>query len=110
MASMGTTPSVISAELRQPRKDAAAVDRGDVQIGVRDLDGVILRDDAAGYLARAGLLHLNLHLLEIIGHLDDQILQIQDDVADVFDHAFDDAEFVDGTVKLDLGHGGAGDG
>ena len=83
--------------------------RGDVQLGVEDLDAGGRRDVAGGDLGRAlGLQVDRGGLLQL--RADHQLLEVQDDVGDVLGHLGDRRELVQHAIDADRRDGGAGDG
>ncbi len=121
MASIGITPMVavvrpgrgqvaLAAVDRQvDRETTLGVDRGDVLVGVEDLDASYDLDVGRGDLLGPGRLETDRHrLLEL--RIENHVLQVQDDVGDVLDDPGDGVELVEGFVEADLGDRGAGDG
>ena len=88
---------------------ALVVERGDVQVGVVHLDAGRRRDVGGGDLARALLAQVHDDGLVVLG-ADDELLEVQDDVGDVFLDARDGRELVQHAVDADAGDGRARDG
>ena len=87
---------------------ALLVDRRDVQLGVVHVDAGRRRDVGRGDLARALLAQVHDDRLVALG-ADDQFLEVQDDVGDVFLDALDGGELVQHAVDADAGDGRPGD-
>ena len=87
---------------REHHLDGAAVrQRRDVMVRVEDLelgrDVDVGRDDLAGLV----LVQPDLDLVELTVQPADQLLEVEDDVGDVFLHALDGRELVRHTLDLD---------
>jgi hypothetical protein len=81
------------------------VEGGDVEIGVQDLDPGIGLQIAGLQFARARHLETGVEL--VVGvHLEADLLQVEDDLAHVLEHAGDRAEFMENPFDLDRGHRG----
>ena len=113
--SIGMTPMTVSGRLvalgghvagaatdREHHLDGAAVgQRRDVVVRIEDLelgrDVDVGRDDLAGLV----LVQTHLDLVELTVEPADQLLEVEDDVGDVFLHALDGRELVRHTLDLD---------
>jgi hypothetical protein len=83
---------------------AAFADGGDVHVAVQHFDVGVGLDLAAAHVA--GLVHAQAHGLDALAHdLEGNLLQVEDDVGGVFDHARNRAEFV---LHAFDAHGGDG--
>ena len=88
---------------------AAFGDRGDVDVLVQDLHVAVGFDHAAGH--NAGLLGAQVQRLGALAvQLERNLLQVQDDVGCVLDHAGDGLELVQHALNAYCGYGGAFDG
>src|SRR5699024_8977606 len=88
---------------------ALVVDGGDVQVGVVHLDARRRGDVGGGDRAGALLAQVH-HDRFVVLRGNDDVLQVQDDLGDVFLHTGNGRELVQDAVDTDAGHGGAGDG
>jgi hypothetical protein len=88
---------------------ALAVERRDVQIGVVHLDTSRRRDVRRGDRTRALLAQVHHHGLVVLGG-DDQLLEVQDDVGDVFPDPGDRGELVQHALDPNRRDRRAGDG
>ena len=87
-------------------EDAIAVQRADVLVGIEHLDGGIELDVGGGDVA--GALDLDAQHFRLAGvHLQQDLLEVQDDVGDILDAALQVAEFVFGALDAHGGDGGA---
>jgi hypothetical protein len=85
------------------------VQRGDVQVGVEDLDVGGRLQVARDRVTRAALVEAERHRLVRVDP-DQEVLQVQDDVGHVLLHPRQGGELVEGVVEAHLGDGRAGDG
>src|SRR4051794_6084521 len=85
------------------------VERGDVRVGVEDLDAAGQVDVARRDLAGAGDHQRRLDLRGVGVHAADDALQVEDDVRHVLRHALDGGELVRDALDPYGGHGGAGE-
>src|SRR5690606_21705288 len=93
--------AVLDGQLHAHR--GAVVEGADHVIRVQHLDVRRDVDLTGGHRAGAG--GAQGHALRPFGvHAQGQLLDVQDDVDDVFPHAFQRGEFVDDAVDLDGGH------
>src|SRR4051795_10721494 len=83
------------------------VERGDVRVGVEDLDAAGQVDVARRDLAGAGDHQRRLDLRGVGVHAADDALQVQDDVRHVLGHALDGGELVRHPLDPHRGHRGA---
>src|SRR5699024_2788754 len=88
---------------------ALVVDRGDVQVGVVHLDAGRRGDVGGGDRAGALLAQVH-HDRFVVLRGDDHVLQVQDDLGDVFLHTGNGRELVQDAVDADAGHCGARNG
>lgn len=96
--------AVIDRELHAHR--SAVVQRAEHVVGVQDFDVGRGFDLTSGH--RAGARGAQGHALRTFGvHAHGQLLDIQNDVDDVFTDAFERGEFVHHAIDLDGGDGGA---
>ena len=94
--------------MRSSGEAALGVDRREVELGVEDLDVGGGLDVAGGDLARAALVEAQRDRL--LGRArEHEVLEVEDEVGDVFLHARDDVELVERVVEAHLGDRGAGD-
>ena len=87
---------------------AGRVDRRDVELGVEDLDVGGGLDVAGAHLGRAALVEAQRHRL-VGGAAQHEVLEVEDDVGDVFLHTLDHVELVERVVEAHLGDRRAGD-
>ena len=87
---------------------ALGVERGDVQVGVEDLDVGGELQVAGGDVAGPRTSRRRVTGSSAV-HPDSEVLQVQDDVGDVLLHAGQGGELVQGVVEADLGDRRAGD-
>src|SRR4029453_9229768 len=88
---------------------AAAVERGKVQVLVEDLDVGRELDVTGLDVGRTPDVEAQGDGL-VPGAGEHDVLEVEDDVGDVFDHTGDGVELVQRVVEAHLGDGGAGDG
>ena len=82
------------------------VERGDDLVGVEDLDTGVELDVAGG--DRAFLGHVEEQDARVaVREFEEDLLEVEDDVGDIFRDAGQRAEFMDGALELDAGDGGA---
>ena len=101
----------VATALRHGDVDGQAgrlVQRGDVQVGVEDLDVAGLADVAGGDVGRALHVEPQGDGLLAVAH-QHEVLEVEDDVGDVLGDTGDGVELVERIIEAELRDGGAGD-
>src|SRR5690606_26502671 len=102
----------VAATLRHGDVDGQAgrlVQRGDVELGVEDVDVAVGVDVLGGDVIKALLVEAQGDRLVAVAD-EDQVLQVEDDVGDVLGDPGDRVELVERVVEAQLGDRRAGDG
>src|SRR5690554_712451 len=108
-ARVGRLVAAAASHLELHLQLGALVDVGDDVLGIDDLDIVVEGDIPCGHDGRALLVQRE-HRLVAAVHLDRHVLEVQEDLDDIFLDAFDRAVLVIDAADLGFHHGTAGHG